>query len=68
MILKKLVLQHGKAAFFQLELRKLESGGVEGDAEKGVVYYQQPGSNQWKPLLSMASRDSVSGKIYLIIL
>ena len=46
---------HGKSVFFRLEV-----GGSDflPEGEEGVVYYQRPGSSQWRPLLDIASKVS----------
>ena len=54
-ILEKLVRAHGKSVFFHLEV-----GGSDfyPEGERGVVYYQRPGSARWEPLLKIVSRVS----------
>jgi hypothetical protein len=54
-ILEKLVRAHGKSVFFHLEV-----GGSDfyPEGERGVVYYQRPGSARWEPLLKIVSREA----------
>lgn len=56
-ILEKLVRAHGKSVFFRMEV-----GGSDfyPEGEKGVVFFQRPGSTVWQPLLSIASRVSAA--------
>ena len=56
-VLNKLVRPHGKSVFFRLEV-----GGSKfcPEGEKGVVYFQRPGSSNWRPLLEIAPQVSGS--------